>query len=91
MVGGSCVYGTTLPRVNEAINRLVGSERRATILSTQSLMTNLLAIPLSGMTGWVSGLWGVTGSLYAIALWLLLAGLCLCGWALRRQRLLQTG
>jgi hypothetical protein len=91
MIGGSCIYGTSLPRVNEAINRLVGSERRATILSTQSVMTNLLAIPLSSVTGWVSGIWGVAGSLDAIALWLLLAGLCLCGWALRRQRSLRAG
>jgi hypothetical protein len=86
MVGGSCIYGMTSPRVSEAINRLVGSERRATILSTQSFMTNLLAIPLSAVTGWISGLWGVRGSLYAIALWLCLAGLCLGGWAVRRRR-----
>ena len=90
MIGGSCIYGTTLPRVNEAINRFVGSERRATVLSTQSLMTNLLSIPLSSVTGWISGLWGVAGSLYAIALWLLLAGFCLCGWGLRKQRSLQA-
>jgi MFS family permease len=86
MIGGSCIYGATSPRVNEAINRLVGSERRATILSTQSLMTNLLAIPLSSVTGWISGLWGVRGTLYAIALWLCLAGFCLGGWAIRRKR-----
>ncbi len=86
MIGGSCIFGTTSPRVNEAINRLVGSERRATILSTQSLTTNLLSIPLSSVTGWISGLWGIRGSLYAIAAWLCLAGLCLGAWAMRRHR-----
>lgn len=84
MIGGSCIYGSTSPRVNEAINRLVGSERRATILSTQSFMTNLLAIPISALTGWASGYGGVQTSLFMIALWLFVAGTCLAAWKFSR-------
>ena len=58
------------PRVTEAINQLVGSERRATILSTQSVMTFLLFIPTSAEASWVSGRWGIQTSLFAIALYI---------------------
>ena len=85
MIGGSCIYGATSPRVNEAINRLVGSDRRATILSTQSFMAAFLAIPLDAITGWAAGYGGVQASLFMIALWLCLAGACLAAWKLRRR------
>ena len=85
MIDGSCIYGSTSPRVNEAFNRLVGSERRATILSTQSFMTNLLAIPISALTGWASGYGGVQTSLFMIALWLCIAGTCLAAWKFSRK------
>lgn len=77
MLGGSCLYGIAMPRVSEAINSRVGSERRATILSTQSLMTSLLFIPVSTVMGWVSDAHGITGALLGIAAWLGVAGLCL--------------
>jgi MFS family permease len=87
MFGGSCIFGMTSPRVNVAINRLVGSDRRATILSTQSFMTNLLAIPMNAFTGFVSSYGGVRYSLFAVAAWLCLAGACLGIWKIRRRTL----
>lgn len=75
MLGGSCLYGMAAPRVSEEINSRVGSERRATILSTQNLMVNLLFIPVSTMIGWISGHYGITGALLGIAGWLGVTGL----------------
>jgi Na+/melibiose symporter-like transporter len=77
MVGGSCLYGIANPRVSEAINRHVDPTRRATVLSTQSLLVSLMFIPLSRGVGIVSRLGGVQLSLLALAAWLGLAGLCL--------------
>jgi MFS family permease len=89
MIGGTCIYGMASPRVTEAINRHVGSERRATILSTQSLLTSLLFIPLSRLMGHISDAYGVQAVLLAVALWLGIAGLCLAGWQWRRSVLIR--
>lgn len=86
LMGGTCLYGMTAPRVSEAINRHVGSERRATILSTQSLLVSLLFIPVSTVMGKVSEAHGVQATLVALAAWLCVAGLCLALWRLRRRR-----
>lgn len=86
MVGGSCLYGIAGPRVSEAINNRVDSARRATILSTQSLMVNLAFIPVSFYLGWLSDLFGVRGALLGIALWLGLAGLALAALLLKKER-----
>ena len=86
MMGGTCIYGMTAPRVSEAINRHVGSERRATILSTQSLLVSLLFIPVSTLLGRVSDAYGVQAVLVALACWLGIAGLCLALWCLKRRR-----
>ncbi len=86
MMGGTCIYGMTAPRVSEAINRHVGSDRRATILSTQSLLVSLLFIPVSMVMGRVSDLWGVQAVLVSLAAWLGVAGLCLAVWCFRRRR-----
>lgn len=86
MLGGTCIYGMTAPRVSEAINRHVGSERRATILSTQSLLVSLLFIPVSMLMGRVSDHYGVQAVLVALAGWLCVAGLCLALWCLKRRR-----
>ena len=43
MVGGTCIYGIAAPRVSEAINRHVGSERRATILSSEPKCGDLVS------------------------------------------------
>jgi hypothetical protein len=86
MIGGTCLYGMTAPRVSEAINRHVGSDRRATILSTQSLLVSLLFIPVSTLMGRVSDAYGVQAVLVALAAWLGVAGLCLALWCLKRRR-----
>lgn len=84
MLAGSCLYGLANPRVSEAINDRVDSARRATVLSTQGLMTNLFFMPLSLTIGWVSEGWGINQSMLAIALWLMIAGIALAALALRR-------
>lgn len=48
------VYGFAMPRAQEAINNLVDSSRRATVLSTANLCMSLGFIPLSQMLGYTS-------------------------------------
>ena len=78
---GTLSYATMQPRINTAINSRVGPERRATILSTASLMVHLLFIPSSLIVGVVSdhgggigaGLAWMAGQLLvlgAVGLWL---------------------
>ena len=86
MIGGSCLYGIAGPRVAEAIHNRVGSERRATILSTQNLMVNLAFIPVSTVVGLVSDSHGINGALFAIAAWLIIAGVFLGGLLLKKER-----
>lgn len=86
MLGGSCLYGITGPRVSEAINNRVGSERRATILSTQNLMVSLCFIPVSWVVGIVSDSFGIAGALLAIAAWLGFAGLFLAALMLKKDK-----
>jgi MFS family permease len=86
MVGGTCLYGMAAPRVSEAINSHVSSARRATILSTQSLLVSLMFIPVSWAMGRVSDRWGMQAVLVFLALWLGIAGICLALWFLRRRQ-----
>lgn len=51
LMTGSSLWGFGWPRVQDSINALVGSERRATILSTAALAPQLLFIPLSLLMG----------------------------------------
>lgn len=91
MVGGSCLFGLANPRVSAAINARVDSSRRATVLSTQSLVVNVLFVPTSLVVGWVADRHGVGGSQFAIAGWLAAAGLLLSLLLIsrdRRQRML---
>lgn len=85
MIAGTCLYGIAGPRVSEAINKHVGSERRATILSTQSLITSLAFIPLSFGMGQVADHHSVLAMLAAMAGWLSMAGLVLVLWCLRKR------
>jgi MFS family permease len=84
MVGGSCLFGIANPRVSEAINRHVDPARRATVLSTQSLLVSLLFIPVSRVMGLISKTGGVRLMLLALAAWLGIAGVCLLVWRRRR-------
>lgn len=84
---GTLVYGMGVPRINSAINSRVGSERRATILSTANLMVQLLFIP----TGVIIGAITDEISVYHAMLWIagqtaLLGGLGLWLWSRKTER-----
>lgn len=85
MLGGSCLYGLANPRVSDAINRRVGSERRATILSTQNLLAQLLFVPLGLGLGALTEAGGVSLALQGLAGWLAMAGVFLALWAAWRR------
>jgi MFS family permease len=90
MLGGSCIYGMAMPRVNEVINRNVDSSRRATVLSTQSTMGSLCFMPLSIAMGAVSKHWGIQAVLVGLAVWLCLTGVCLSLLAASRRNARET-
>lgn len=75
MFGGTFIYGLALPKVNDAINQRVGSERRATIMSTASFLREVVFIPLSIAVGWATTQYSVSHGLYAIVGWLSFSGL----------------
>lgn len=83
MFGGSFIYGIALPRAMDAINKRVGPERRATILSTASFGREVVFIPLSLIVGWMADVYGVSGALFALTLWLSITGVVLLIWARR--------
>ncbi len=78
---GTVAYACGQPRINAAINGMVGSERRATTLSTASLMVHVLFIPSSLMVGYVSEATDIHGALFFIAgEMVVLGGLALVLW-----------
>ncbi|PZQ48283.1 MAG: MFS transporter [Micavibrio aeruginosavorus] len=60
---GTLTYAICSPRINNAINSRVGSERRATVLSTANLMVHFLFIPSSVLVGYLSEHGGIQLSL----------------------------
>jgi len=86
MIGGSFLFGLSMPRVNDAINSRVDSSRRATILSTTNLLRELFFIPVSIVIGITVTAGGIGYGLYAVAGWLSLAGLFIVLWAWQRAR-----
>lgn len=80
-MAGTLTYAVGQPRVSNAINGLVGSERRATILSTASLMVHVLFIPTSLIMGWLTEHGSVrTGLFYVAGQIALLGGIGLWLW-----------
>ena len=71
---GSIMYGFGWPRVQSAINMRVSSERRATILSTASLMINLAFIPVGALMGVITDKWGIQDGLLALGTFILIGG-----------------
>lgn len=67
LMAGSMIYGFANPQVQAAINRRVGSARRATILSTQNLVMHVFAMPLYVMLGQVSGFYDIRVALIVLA------------------------
>lgn len=67
LLAGNILYGACWPHVQEAINSRVSSARRATILSTASLMINIVFIPVSTVFGWLSDDIGIRWALLSLA------------------------
>ncbi len=86
MFGASFVFGAIFPRMNNAINQRVSSDRRATILSTASFLRELIFIPLSLIIGYVSSAQGVQGALLGVSVWLIIAGSALVYWGWLKRR-----
>lgn len=86
MIGGSFLFGLSMPRVSDAINSRVDSSRRATILSTTNLLRELFFIPVSVVVGVAVTAGGIGHGLFTIAGWLSLAGLFIALWAWQRAR-----
>ncbi len=82
---GHASYGLANPVVVDIINQRADPDRRATILSAQSLMMQLLFMLLSVPYGWISDHYGVGMALYALAGFILVLGLP--AWLILRQRL----
>lgn len=59
LLTGSLVWGFGWPHVQDYINRRVDSARRATVLSTASLMIQLVFVPVGTGLGWVSDGFGI--------------------------------
>ncbi len=86
MFGGTFLYAAASPQVTGAINDRVGSERRATITSTASFLRELISIPLSLFIGWLVTIGNVQYGLFGIAGWLLLSGLLLILWSIKKLK-----
>lgn len=71
---GSVMWGFGWPRVQSAINMRVSSERRATILSTASLMISLAFIPIGSTMGLMSDAWGIQNALLGLGVFILIGG-----------------
>lgn len=86
MFGGAFLFGAAMPRIQDAINKRVESDRRATILSTMSLLQELLYAPLCLIIGELVTQGSIQYGLYGIAAWLGIAGLMLAFWAFDRNK-----
>ena len=68
----SFVRGTSMIVFSEAINRATPSDRRATVLSIESLLCRLLFAPLAPFVGWIADVFslstaiGLSGVLFAV-------------------------
>lgn len=85
MIGGSCIFGLASPRVNDAINKRVESDRRATILSTCSLLRELFFIPVSLLVGALTDRGGITFGLHGVTGWLVIAAIFVGLWAYTKK------
>lgn len=62
-------WGIFLPTTSNAVNRLIRSERRATVLSAQDFLQNLIFVISAPLIGWAADIGGLS-----ISLWILGAG-----------------
>ncbi len=71
---GTLAYAVGQPRTNNAINKRVGPERRATILSTANLMIHFLFIPSSVVLGYIADKGNIGDALLYLAAQMLILG-----------------
>lgn len=71
---GTLAYAMGQPRTNNAINKRVGPQRRATILSTANLMIHFLFIPSSVVLGYIAEKGDIGGALLYLAAQMLVLG-----------------
>ncbi len=69
---GSVAYGLSLPLMQETINKRVGSERRATIISAASLAGRIGYVIAGPAIGWIAENAGLRPALGTMSLVLLL-------------------
>lgn len=75
LIFGSMIFGLGFPRVQDALSRRAPPNRRATVLSTASLVTYLFSVPLLIFVGWMTEDFGVRSSLAILAFLTGIAGL----------------
>jgi len=76
------IWGLFLPTTSHAVNRLIGSEHRATILSTQDFIQHLLFVIVAPLLGLATDAWGLP-----CALWMLSALIALAVLLSRKLRM----
>jgi hypothetical protein len=64
---GSMAWAIGWPALQDAINQRIGSERRATIVSTASLMIRVAFLPIGSLASWIADHHGVQASLLLLA------------------------
>ena len=74
LLSGSLIFGLGFPRVQETLSRNAPPARRATILSTASLMTHVVCVPLLVLTGWTAAALGIRTTLVMLAALLIFGG-----------------
>jgi MFS family permease len=67
VIAGGAIYGVGWARTLTAINHMVDSARRATILSTANFMLSVFSIPLLALSGAVEARHGIAASLLSLA------------------------
>jgi hypothetical protein len=82
----SAIYGLSLPIIKDAINRRIGSERRATILSCLSLSMRLVFVALGMATGAVINAYSVYTALILLAGLMLVFGVPVLFWLYKISR-----
>lgn len=90
LLAGSSFWGLGWPRVQNALNGCVDSDRRATVLSTCSLMIHMVFVPLSLAVGKISALYGAEAAVASLAIIPALASLLLLRVVFREVRKLGT-
>jgi len=71
----NAAWGIGFPVMQDALNKRVGSERRATVLSVASLMIRFVFMPLGLVLGWIVDDYGVQAGLLFLVAFVLLANI----------------